>query len=269
MIHPTAIIEPGARIGEGTVVGAYAVVEQHVTVGRDCIVAPHVHLTGHTTIGDGNHFHTGCVIGDGPQDLKYHGDPTRLLIGHRNIFREHVTVHRANSLDEATVVGSDCLFMANAHVGHNSHVGDRVIMANGVLLGGHVVIEDRAILSGNCLVHQFARVGTLAMMQGGSAVSKDLPPFTVARGGNGISGLNSIGLRRAGYSSEQRLELRRLYHALFRSGKPLRAAVVAAEGTFTGEPARALLAFVAASKRGVCADRGVRHREPQETAEPL
>jgi UDP-N-acetylglucosamine acyltransferase len=135
-------------------------------------------------------------------------------------------------------------------------LGDHVIMANGALLGGHVTIGDRAFISGNCLVHQFVRVGTLALMQGGAAISKDLPPFTVARGDNGICGLNAVGLRRAGFTSEQRLELKQLYHALFRSGQNLGAARAAASKQFSSPAALLLLDFVAVSKRGICGDTG-------------
>jgi UDP-N-acetylglucosamine acyltransferase len=220
-----------------------------------------VHLTGHTTLGAHNQIHAGCVIGDAPQDLKYRDEPTALRIGDHNVFREHVTIHRSNKLTEDTVIGSHNFFMAHSHVGHNVLLRDHIIIANGVLLAGHVTVDDRAFLSGNCLVHQFVRVGTLAMMQGGSAISKDLPPFTVARGGNGICGLNSVGLRRAGLSVAERMELKRLYHALFRSGQKLREAVAAAEQESVGAAARTLLAFVAATKRGVCSDTGFRPSE--------
>jgi UDP-N-acetylglucosamine acyltransferase len=141
--------------------------------------------------------------------------------------------------------------MANAHVAHNCLLGDQVILANGVLLGGHVTLDDRVFLSGNCLVHQFVRVGTLALMQGGSAISKDLPPYTVARGDNAICGLNTVGLRRAGLTPAARLELKQLYHALFRGGRNLRAAAADAQKKFSSAPARTMLDFIAASKRGV------------------
>jgi UDP-N-acetylglucosamine acyltransferase len=256
MIDKTAIIHPKAQLDSTVVVGPYAVIDEHVSVGPHCRIGPHVHLTGVAVIGAHNQFHTGCVIGDAPQDLKYAGEATRLRIGERNIFREHVTVHRSNKLSEDTVIGSNNFFMAHSHVGHNVVLGGHVILANGALLGGHATIGDRALISGNCLVHQFVRVGTLALMQGGAAVSKDLPPFTIARGDNGICGLNVIGLRRAGYSSEQRVELKLLYHALFRQGQNLRAARAAAEKQFSSPAARVLLDFMAASTRGVCRDTG-------------
>ena len=255
MIHPTAIIHPSAKLGANVRVGPYAVIDAEVELGADCVVGPHVYLTGVTKIGTGNHFHAGGVIGDAPQDLKYQGEPTRVVIGDRNVFRENVTVNRATK-EGATVVGADNFFMANAHIAHNCVVGNHVIFANGATLGGHAVVQDRAFLSGNCLVHQFCRVGTLAIMQGGSAISKDLPPFTVARGDNGICGLNVVGLRRAGFSVAERLELKHLYHALFRSGKLFSAALAEAQEKFTTTGAKQLLEFIAAAKRGVCADTG-------------
>jgi UDP-N-acetylglucosamine acyltransferase len=209
-------------------------------------------LTGHTVIGARNRFHAGCVIGDAPQDLKYRDEPTRLIIGDDNVFREHVTVHRSNKLAEDTVLGSHNFLMANSHVGHNTRLGDHVILANGALLAGHVEVGDRAFISGNCLVHQFCRIGTMALMQGGAGISQDLPPFCIATGGNSICGLNTIGLRRNGVSSEQRLELRRLYRLLYLSGQPWRDALAAAQAAAQGDAARQFVAFIASSKRGVC-----------------
>lgn len=258
MIHPTAIIHPQAQLDSTVSVGPYAVIDEDVVLGAQCVVGPYAHLTGHTIIGAHNTFHAGCVIGDAPQDLKYKGEPTRLRIGDHNVFREHVTVHRANKLTEDTIIGAHNFLMAHSHVGHNARLGNHIILANGALLAGHVTVDDRVFISGNCLVHQFVRIGTLALMQGGAAISKDLPPYTVARGDNGICGLNTVGLRRAGFTSAQRLELKRLYHALFRAGKNLRQAVAAVQKQEFSEYARALLEFIAASKRGVCADAGAR-----------
>lgn len=264
MIHPSAVIHPEARLAPSVHVGPHAVIDAGVEIGVDCVVGPHVYLTGATRIGAGNKFHAGCVIGDAPQDFKYKGEPTRLVIGDQNVFREHVTVHRSNQLAEDTVIGSNNFFMAGAHVAHNCVVGNHVIVANGALLAGHATVQDRAFISGTCMVHQFCRVGTLAIMQGGSGISKDLPPFTVARGANGICGLNTIGLRRAGYSAEERLELKKLYHALFRSGGSFSAAVAAAQKDFHSAGAKIMLAFILSAKRGVCADTGARGHSPDE-----
>ena len=222
MIHSTAVIHPKAKLDTTVQVGPYAVIDADVELGAGCVVGPHVYLTGITKAGTGNHFHPGSVIGDAPQDLKYKGAPTGVNIGDHNVFRENTTVNRATFEGEATKIGSHNLFMAGAHIAHNCVVGNYIIMANGAMFGGHVTVGDRAVVSGNCLVHQFCRIGTLGMMQGGSAISKDLPPFTVARGDNGICGLNVVGLRRAGFSAEDRLEVKKLYHMLFRSGEKSR-----------------------------------------------
>src|SRR5437899_7046384 len=264
MIHSTAIIHPKAQLDSSVSVGPYAVIDEHVMLGPNCRIGPHAHLTGHTTAGANNSFHSGCVIGEAPQDLKYRGEPTRLRIGDQNIFREHVTVHRSNTEAEETVIGSHNFLMAICHVGHNARVADHVIVANGALLGGHVVVQDRAFVSGNCLVHQFVRVGTLALMQGGAAISKDLPPFTVARGYNRICGLNVVGLRRTGFSGEERLELKRLYLLLFRSGQKLATALAAARLEFTSAPAGVLIEFLASTKRGICPDTGSAAGEDKE-----
>ncbi|HTR42700.1 MAG TPA: acyl-ACP--UDP-N-acetylglucosamine O-acyltransferase [Pseudomonadales bacterium] len=256
MIHPTAVIHPKAKLDSTVRVAAYVVIDEGVELGPNCIVGPHVYLTGLTKIGADNVFHAGTVIGDAPQDLKYKNEPTRLRIGDKNVFREHVTIHRSNKIAEDTVIGSRNLFMQHSHAGHNCIIGDDTIIAGGTLLAGHVVVQDRAFVSGNCLVHQFCRIGTLAMMQGGAAISLDLPPFCVSpySRGNMMCGLNVIGLRRAGFSPEQRLELKKAYRLLFRSGKNLREALAEAQKLFTDGPAKTLLDFVASAKRGVCSD---------------
>jgi len=256
VIHPTAIIHPKSEVDSTVTVGPYTVVDEGVVVGRGCVLGPTVHLTGRTTIGAENRFYSGCVIGNAPQDLKYKGDLTSLHIGDGNTFREHVTVNRSTTPEGRTLIGSNNLFMACSHVAHDVEVGNHVIIVNGALLGGHVSVGDRALISGTCLVHQFVRVGTLAMMRGGAAISQDLPPFTVARGENGICGLNVIGLRRAGFTPEQRRELKRLYLQLFRGGRKLREAIEEARAEFRSEAALLVLDFVASTRRGICADTG-------------
>jgi UDP-N-acetylglucosamine acyltransferase len=252
MIHPTAMIHGSAEVPADAEVGPYTVIEAGVVMGPGCRIGPHVHLRSGTTLGAGNLIHAGCVLGDDAQDKNYRGQPTRLRIGAGNVFREHVTVHRANKPEEETVVGSQNYLMAGSHVGHNATLGDHVVLANGALVAGHVQVADRAFISGHCLIHQFVRVGLLALMQGGAGISKDLPPFTIARGDNRICGLNIVGMRRAGYSAEIRLELKRLYHALFRRGANLREAVESARGQFQSEAAKTMLEFISASRRGIC-----------------
>ncbi|MSR43041.1 MAG: acyl-ACP--UDP-N-acetylglucosamine O-acyltransferase [Pedosphaera sp.] len=257
MIHPTALIHPKSRLDSTVTVGPYAVIDAGVVLGPGCVVGPHVHITGQTTMGANNRFHAGCVIGDAPQDLKYNAAPTRLRIGDDNTFREHVTVHCSNKLGEDTVLGSHNLLMAHSHVGHNSVVGNHVVLANGALLAGHVEVADRVFFSGNTMAHQFCRIGTLALMQCGAAATKDVPPFCIVRNGmNHLCGLNIVGLRRAGVPAEQRLQLKKLYHVLFRRGLNLSQALQAAEHEFTDGPARQMLDFIAGSKRGICVDAG-------------
>lgn len=255
MIHPTAIIDPQAEVDPTAQVGPYVVIDAGVVVGPHCVLGPYVHLTGRARLGSHNRLHAGCVIGDAPQDLRYRDAPTGLVVGDHNTFREHVTVHRANHEGDDTQIGSHTLLMAGSHVGHNCKVADRVILTNGALLAGHVTVQERAIISGNCLVHQFVRVGTLALMQGGSAISKDLPPYAVARGANGLCGLNVVGLRRAGYTAEQRTGLKRLYRLLFRSGLRLTEALDRARREFTSPEALVLIDFAATARHGLCADR--------------
>ncbi|MED5454552.1 MAG: acyl-ACP--UDP-N-acetylglucosamine O-acyltransferase [Verrucomicrobiota bacterium] len=252
MIHPKAIIHPNAIIHKTVEIGPFAVIDENVKIEAGCIIGPQVHLTGHTTIGKDNRFHTGCVIGDSPQDVKYKEEPTKLIIGGQNTFREHVTIHRSNSLDEDTVIGSGNMLMANSHVGHNSTIGDRVILANGALVGGHAIIGNGAFLSGNAVVHQFCRVGSLAMMQGCAGVSLDLPPFTIVRGINGMCGLNSIGIKRAGYSNDERNELKQTYRTIFMGNELLSDAINKARKQFNGSLSRLLIDFVANSDRGTC-----------------
>jgi UDP-N-acetylglucosamine acyltransferase len=264
MIHPTAIIHPKAEIGPDVKIGPYAVIDEEVTLGAGCELGPHVYLTGHTEIGAQNKIHAGAVIGDLPQDVRFTGERTGVRIGTSNVIREYATIHRANKPSEPTTIGSNNLLMAHSHVGHNALIGDFTIIANGALLGGHSRVDDRAFISGNCLVHQFTRVGTLALMQGGSAISKDLPPYTVARGGNTVCGLNVVGLRRAGFSSEERLELRRLYHLVLRSGKSFRDLLPDLEKEFTSAKARVFIDFLKSSKRGFCVGYSTAEEETEE-----
>jgi UDP-N-acetylglucosamine acyltransferase len=252
MIHPTAVVSLQARLDPSVEVGPYAVIDGGVEIGPHCIIGPHVYLTGQTRIGAYNRFFAGCVIGEEPQDLKYGGEPTALRIGNHNTFREHVTVHRSSKPGQETLIGSHNYLMQHSHVAHNVALGDFVILAGGALLAGYVTVADRAFISGNCLVHQFVRIGTLALMQGGAAISKDLPPFTAAHWYNNICGLNTVGLRRAGIAPADRLELKRLYRALFRSGLKLRTALAQAQNEFSSPQAREMLSFLSTSKRGVC-----------------
>ena len=260
MIHATAIIDSKAEVPVSVSVGPFVVIDAGVKIGEGCSIGPFVHLTGDTTLGKRNIIHGGAIIGDAPQDLNYKGEPTRLRIGDDNIFREHVTLHRSNSLEEDTIIGSHNFFMADSHVGHNAVVGDHTILANGALVGGHAVIGDQVFLSSNCGIHQFVRIGTLAMMQGNSGVSQDVPPFTmVVFGMNMMCGLNTVGLRRAGFTPEQRSELKACYKRVFMEGGNIGQVVKQALEETLGEKAREMLEFIAASTRGVCSHATRKH----------
>ena len=255
LIHPTAIIHPKAELAESVEVGPWSVVDGGVKISTGCRVGPHCYLTGDTTLGPDNILHAGCVLGDAPQDLAYKNAPTRLVIGNGNRFREHVTVHRGTREGTATEIGNDNYLMAHCHVAHNCRIGNHTIIVNAVLLGGYVEVEDRAFLGGGAVVHQFCRVGTLAMLRGLSRISKDVPPYCMAVENNELVGLNAIGLKRTGFSTEQRSRLKEAYATLFLSGLNTSQALESlAKGPATAE-IHHLVEFIRNSKRGTCAAR--------------
>lgn len=261
-IDPRAAVSPDAVLGAGVEIGPFAVVEAGVVIGARTRILAHAHVCKGTTLGEENVVHMGAVVGNDPQDKAYDGSPTFLEVGHRNVIREGCSLHRGTAAGSKTVVGDDCYFMANAHVGHNSRVGDGVVLANGAVLGGHAQVGDRAFLSAYAMVHQHTRVGRLAMMQGGSAVSMDVPPFCIGRNGtNTISGINIVGLRRAGLDRPRIQAIRRAYRTLFVGRPNLRAArerLIADEAANGGPIAEVqeMLDFIAAARKGVCAARG-------------
>ncbi len=255
-IHPAAFVHPGARLGAGTRVGPGAVIDEHVVIGRNCEIRAHAVVTGQTTLGDGNQVGYGAVIGAEPQDLAFDpGAVSRVVIGDRNVIREHATIHRGTKDGTETRIGSGCFLMAEAHVGHNCVIGDRVILASNGLCAGHVVVGDGAFVSGNAVIHQFCRMGRLAMLRGGGRISKDVPPFMIGDATNRVRGLNVVGLRRAGIGPEARAALKRAFHALFLSGRPMPEVLGELEGDAVAE-VREVVAFIRESKRGVVAYRG-------------
>ncbi len=251
-IHPTATIHPKAELGENILIGPFVVIDADVSLGNGCKLGPQVYLTGHTSIGADNTFHAGCVIGDTPQDLSYAGAPTKTILGDSNTFREHVTIHRSNSEDEATRIGSNNYFMASSHAGHNAQIGNKNIFANGALIAGHAVIEDQVTFGGNAGVHQFSRIGRLAFLQGNSGVSQDLPPFLMNSRINEVSGLNMIGMRRAGISSADRIQMKKLYHLIYLQGHSIAKGLELARDQFTAPCCIEFLDFAQKSKRGIC-----------------
>jgi UDP-N-acetylglucosamine acyltransferase len=258
-IHPTAVISPQAELAADVQVGPYVVIEGAVRIGPGCILRPQVHLVGPLTLGRGNQVFTGAVLGERPQHLKYQDEPTSLEIGDDNVFREHVTVHRGTKHSWTTRIGHRNYFMAHCHIAHDCQVGNQCILANGALLAGHCVIEDNAYLSGNCAIHQFCRVGRLALLSGCSVATMDLPPFVVNQGINCAVGVNIVGMRRAGMPTTQINAVRRAFHILFREGQPMSASLAQVEQELGTDPAVAhLITFIRSTSRGISSmrDRG-------------
>lgn len=250
-IHPTAIIDPQAQLGSDVSIGPYAVIEGPVVLGSGCVLHSGAKVMGHITLGARNVMHTGAVLGDYPQDRKYHGEPTLVRIGDDNIFREGSTVHRGTGTGSLTSVGSRCFVMVNAHVGHNCTVDDDVTLINGAMLGGHVHVGARAIIGGNCAIHQFCRVGRLALISG-SSHNIDVPPFCSAISTNHITQLNVVGLRRAGVPREHISALRDMFRLLFRSRRVLGRAIDDLPAPLLAIPEiQEFVAFVRSSKRGI------------------
>ncbi len=223
LIHPSAIVDINAQLDSSVTVAAHAVIGPHVKVDAGCTIGPGAVVEGHTTIGANNHIHAHATIGGAPQDKKYAGEATELVIGNNNTFRECVTVNTGTSQDSGiTRIGSDNWIMAYVHIAHDCVIGDRTIMANATQLAGHVHVGDWAILGGMTAVHQFCRIGAHAMTGAGTVLLQDLPPYVMAQGYPATPhGLNSEGLKRRGFSSEDLLWLKRAYRALYRDGLKL------------------------------------------------
>jgi UDP-N-acetylglucosamine acyltransferase len=262
-VHPTAVVAPEADLGEGVEVGPYVVIEGAVRVGAGCVLRPGCCLIGPLTLGCHNVVCTGAVLGERPQHSHYKGEPTRLEIGDHNIIREHVTVHRGTAQSWLTRIGSHNFLMAHCHVAHDCRVGDHCILANGVLLAGHCTLEDGVYMSGNAAIHQWVRVGRLALLSGLSASTKDIPPFVIQHRTNVVCGVNVIGMRRAGVPGAHIDAVRRAFHVLYREelALPNALARVEAEVGTTPEVAE-LVAFIRASAGG----RGINLGNAREAA---
>ena len=253
-IHETAIIAPGAELGPGVVVGPYSVIGEHVKIGEGTIIHPNVVITGRTIIGKHCEFYQGASIGEAPQDLKYKGEDTATIIGDGVTIRECATVHRAVGEGNETRIGNNVLMMAYTHVAHNCIVGNNVIMSNVATLAGHVIVEDRAVIGGLTAVHQFTKIGRNCMCGGMSRISQDVPPFVIVAGNPAhVSGLNSVGISRAGISLEVRKELKKAYKILYNSGLSLPDAIATMEQELDScEEIEHFMRFVRTVERGIC-----------------
>ena len=251
-IHATALVDPQARIDPSVDIGPYAVIEGPVRIAGGVRVAAHVHILGATTIGGGCRIHSGAVIGDWPQDRSYTGAESFCRIGTEAVVREHVTIHRGTAPGSETAIGDRCLLLAHSHVAHNCRLGDDVLLVNGALLAGYVTVGDRAVISGNAAVHQFSRIGDLAMIGGLAKITRDIPPYLMFDGSGVCVGVNTVGLRRAGFSREERLEVKAIYKVLYRAPGSFSRAMAEVELLAMTRAGKTLFEFLKApSKRGI------------------
>jgi len=252
VIHETAIVNPGAELGAGVKVGAFSIIGPDVRIGDGCVIEPHAIIEPFTTVGDNCRICSGVILGGQPQDHKFKGERSFLTVGNNNIIREYVTIHRATGLDSHTTIGSDNMLMAYCHIGHNCHLGSSIMMANMVGISGHVIIEDKVVFGGMVGVHQFVRIGKLAMIGGYSKIVQDVPPFAMVDGRPAkVYDLNVIGLRRSGVSPNVRNGLRQAYKLLYRSNLNLSQAVENIESEIEPSPERDyLLEFIRSVKVG-------------------
>lgn len=255
MIHPTAVVDPRAEIGEDVEVGPYSIIERDAMIGQGTRIGPHAFVGAGTQIGKRCHIFQFASVGDAPQALAYKGEKTFLLMGDQNVIRECATLNRGTvGGGGKTVIGHGNLFMAYSHVAHDCQIGNQVVLANGATLAGHILIEDHAIIGGLSAVHQFCRIGSHAMVSGLSGVALDIPPYMLAAGSRTrLYGLNLVGLKRHKFSEETLRALKKAYRTLFRSGLSLEKALKTVEDEAAQIPEiQHLLQFIQQSKRGIC-----------------
>lgn len=253
LIHSSAFVDPSAHLASGVEVGPGVIIESGAVIGEGCRIQAHAVITGHVRLGSGNAVGYGAILGADPQDYDFKpGTKSEVIIGDDNIIREYVTIHRGTKEGTVTRVGDKNFLMVGVHLGHNSSVGNRVIIANNCLLAGYVEVQDGAVLGGGSVFHQFLRVGRLCMVRGGERFPKDIPPFVSAYGTSMVAGINAVGLKRAGFSSQTRMEIKRAFRLIYHSGLNITQALEESKKTNWGSEAQEFLDFIAsAKKRGV------------------
>lgn len=253
-IHPTAIVDPKAELAEDVEIGPSAIIEAGATIGRRSRILAHAVIKSCVRMGADNEIGYGAVIGADPQDLSFKKETKSYVsLGEGNTIREYVTIHRGAVAESQTIVGDHNYLMVGVHLGHNVHLRNKIVITNNCLLAGYVEVQDRAVLGGGSVFHQFIKVGTLAMVRGGSRISKNIPPYLMAYESNLVSGLNAVGLRRAGMRGEARMEIKRAFRLIYRSGLNVTEALQAAHQQTWSSEAMAFFNFIQqSSKRGIC-----------------
>ena len=255
-IHPKALVSPEAQIGKNVHIGPFCIVEDDVVIGDGCVLEARVSVKNGVTLGKENHILEGAVIGGLPQCVDLDDVNSRVIIGNGNIIRENVTIHRSMKEDDATEIGDDCMLMVNVHIAHDCRIADGVIMANNVMLAGHVSVGARAFISGAVGVHQFCRIGSLAMVGGQAHIVKDVPPFVTVDGlSSEVVGLNKVGLRRAKMTVEDRNTLKAVYKILYGKGMPWSEIVKKIDEEYTSGPGLEMARFLATTTRGITPER--------------
>lgn len=254
-VHPTAVVSEEADVGDEVAIGPHAVVEGPVVIGPGCVIKAGAHLIGPMTLGAGNIIHSYAVLGEAPQHLRYAGEDTRVEIGERNIFREYVTVNRGTPEVGVTRIGNANFLMANAHIGHDSVVGNGCILANGSLVAGHCKLGDGCFMSGNSAVHQHVKIGRLALLSGVSGATMDVPPFIIQQRINCVVGVNVIGMRRSGIATSHIDAVRKAFHLIYRTDLVISVALAQVENQL-GEVAEVqeLIAFIRGARRGIATE---------------
>jgi UDP-N-acetylglucosamine acyltransferase len=252
-IAPTARVDSEAVIGPGTKIGEYCVIEADVTIGRNCVLEPYVYVKRWTTMGDGNEISAGTVLGTDPLDKVFTGERSYLVIGNDNKIREHYTISRGTKPESVTRLGNRNYIMTSGHIAHNCVVGDDVVIASCALVAGYAEVENQAFISGGVVIHQFSKIGRLAMVGGNTRVNSDVPPFVLTSDFNvAAKGLNLVGLRRAGFTAAQIANLKAAYKLLYRSGLKLEEALLRIEAELPSPDTAHFVSFIRSSKRGIC-----------------